>query len=186
MAVCSSCGTDNIDGTRFCVTCGTTLTPAPAPGDWRSSGDLNATQVDDQSGSAPGSSGYQPQTPPSPASYAPPPPPPSNYPTYTPPQNISYQPTTGQSQSMHPAVPALVSFFFPGLGLLFVPNKAGFGIAIFALTIGYAILAFILSFVFIGFCLFLVMPIINIVAAIHSWDEAAKTSNGQFQPILFK
>lgn len=183
MAVCSSCGTDNIDGTRFCVTCGTTLTPAPAPGDWRSSGDLNATQVDDRSGSATGG-GYQQQTPPSSTGYAPPPPA-SNYPTYTPPQNMSYQPA-GQPQSMHPAVPALVSFFFPGLGLLFVPNKAGFGIAIFALTIGYAILAFILSFVFIGFCLFLIMPIINIVAAIHSWDEAAKTSNGQFNPILFK
>ena len=26
----------------------------------------------------------------------------------------------------------------------------------------------------------------NVAAAIHSWDEAAKASGGQFQPILFK
>ncbi len=32
----------------------------------------------------------------------------------------------------------------------------------------------------------MVMPLINIAAAVHSWDEAAKASNGQFQPILFK
>jgi hypothetical protein len=98
----------------------------------------------------------------------------------------SYQQTQGGNQPMHPAIPALVSFFFPGIGLLFVPNKAGLGIGIFAATLAYTVIAIILTFVAVGLCLFMVMPLINIAAAIHSWDEAAKTSNGQFQPILFK
>ena len=38
----------------------------------------------------------------------------------------------------------------------------------------------------IGTCLFIAVPLVNVGAAIHSWDEAAKSSGGQFQPILFK
>lgn len=87
---------------------------------------------------------------------------------------------------MHPAIPALVSLFFPGLGLLFVPNKAGLGIGIFAATLGFAVVATILTLVLVGACLFMLMPLISVAAAVHSWDEAAKASNGQFQPILFK
>jgi hypothetical protein len=174
MTSCPSCGTPNTEGARFCVKCGTTLSTAPAPESWRApSGDLNQT-VTDQSGSSTG--GY---TPPSAG--------PSAYPTYTPPQNMQYQPQApGAAQPMHPAVPAIISLFVPSLGLLMVPNKAGLGIGI---LIGYIIywgIAFVLSFVLVGFCLFLVLPIINILAAIHSWDEAAKASRGQFQPILFK
>ncbi|HEV7905855.1 MAG TPA: RDD family protein [Pyrinomonadaceae bacterium] len=33
MATCASCGTNNVEGTKFCVSCGATL--APAPGSWR-------------------------------------------------------------------------------------------------------------------------------------------------------
>lgn len=33
MAICASCGTNNVEGTKFCVSCGATL--APAPGSWR-------------------------------------------------------------------------------------------------------------------------------------------------------
>jgi hypothetical protein len=92
----------------------------------------------------------------------------------------------GGGQPMHPAVAAIVSLFLPGIGLLFVPNKAGLGIGIFAATIVYAVIATILTFVVVGVCLFAVMPLINVAAAVHSWDEAAKASGGQFQPILFK
>ncbi len=173
MTSCPSCGAENTDGTRFCVKCGTTLSPAPAPESWRApSGDLNQTKVDDPSVGG----GYTPQTPP------------SSYPTYTPPQ-APYQPQpAGGGQPMHPAVPALVSFFVPGIGLLFVPNKAGLGLGIFA---GYVVIVFILIVLAvitlgIGSCLFFLLPLANIAAAIHSWDEAAKTSGGQFQPILFK
>ncbi|HEX8127631.1 MAG TPA: hypothetical protein VF527_00790 [Pyrinomonadaceae bacterium] len=174
MATCVSCGTNNVEGTKFCVSCGATLTTAPAPESWRASGDLNNQPPTADPYNPAG--GYTPQTPP------------PNYPSYNAGQNItpSYQQSPSANQPMHPAVPALVSFFFPGLGLLFVPNKAGLGIAIFAGTLAYAVVATILTFVAIGLCLFMVMPIINIAAAIHSWDEAAKNSNGQFQPILFK
>ncbi|HEV2801650.1 MAG TPA: hypothetical protein VGW12_14345 [Pyrinomonadaceae bacterium] len=178
MATCASCGTNNVEGTKFCVSCGATLaSSAPPPESWRMSGDLNSQQTP-----PPASDPYSPA-----GGYAPQTPPPG-YPAYNPGQNMtpSYQQTPTGAQPMHPAVPALVSFFFPGLGLLFVPNKAGLGIAIFAGTIAYAIVATILTFVFVGICLFIAMPIINIAAAIHSWDEAAKNSNGQFQPILFK
>jgi hypothetical protein len=156
------------------VKCGTTLSAAPAPESWRApSGDLNQT-VTDQPGSSTGG-------------YAPPVTPPSSYPAYTPPQNMSYQPQPTQgTQPMHPALPAIISLFFPSLGLLLVPNKAPVGIGIFIGYIIYWGIAFVLSFVVIGFCLFLIMPIINILAAVHSWDEAAKTSGGQFKPILFK
>ena len=173
MIACPSCGADNVEGTRFCVKCGTTLPVAPAPESWRQSGDLGQQQQSQQS--------YQS------GGYAPPTPPQSSFPTYNPPQTPSYQqPAVGGSQPMHPAVPAIVSLFLPGIGLLFVPGKAGLGIGIFVGTIIYVIIATILSFVFIGFCLFIVMPLINVAAAIHSWDEAAKASNGQFQPLLFK
>jgi hypothetical protein len=174
MIACPSCGSENVEGTRFCVKCGTTLPASPAPESWRQSGDLGQQQTQQP--------GYQS------GGYAPPQPPPqSSYPTYTPQQYPQQQqPALGGSQPMHPAVPAVVSLFLPGIGLLFVPNKAGLGIGIFAATIVYAVIATILTFVVVGVCLFAIMPLINVAAAVHSWDEAAKTSNGQFQPILFK
>src|SRR3712207_5356630 len=36
-ATCASCGTNNVEGTKFCVSCGATL--APAPGSWRAGTD---------------------------------------------------------------------------------------------------------------------------------------------------
>lgn len=175
MIACPSCGSENVEGTRFCVKCGTTLPASPAPESWRQSGDLGQQQQTQQSG-------YQP------GGYAPPQQPPSSYPTHNPQQGMYQQQPAlgGGSQPMHPAVPAVVSLFLPGIGLLFVPNKAGLGIGIFAATIVYAVIATILTFVVVGVCLFAVMPLINVAAAVHSWDEAAKNSNGQFQPILFK
>jgi hypothetical protein len=176
MIACPSCGSENVEGTRFCVKCGTTLPASPAPESWRQSGDLGQQQQTQQSG-------YQS------GGYAPPPPPQSSYPTYNQQQGMyqqPQQPVIGGSQPMHPAIPAVVSLFLPGIGLLFVPNKAGLGIGIFAATIVYAVIATILTFVVVGVCLFAIMPLINVAAAVHSWDEAAKTSGGQFQPILFK
>ncbi|HEX6182525.1 MAG TPA: zinc ribbon domain-containing protein [Pyrinomonadaceae bacterium] len=173
MIACPSCGAENVEGTRFCVKCGTTLPASPAPESWRQSGDLGQQQTQQP--------GYQS------GGYTPPQQQQSSYPTYSPQQYPQQQqPALGGSQPMHPAVPAVVSLFLPGIGLLFVPNKAGLGIGIFAATIVYAVIATILTFVVIGVCLFAVMPLINVAAAVHSWDEAAKNSNGQFQPILFK
>ena len=184
MAMCANCGTNNIEGTKFCVGCGSQLGEAPPPESWRASSDLGAPPVagtEEPTRPQADAGGYTPQVPP-----------PPSYPTYNqpaPPPAYGYQqqqPAIGGSQPMHPAVAAIVSFFLPGLGLLFVPNKAGLGIGIFAATIGYAVIATLLTFVVIGVCLLVVMPLINIAAAIHSWDEAAKASGGQFQPLVFK
>ncbi|HLL76689.1 MAG TPA: zinc ribbon domain-containing protein [Pyrinomonadaceae bacterium] len=179
MAVCANCGTNNIEGTKFCVGCGSQLGDAPPPESWRASSELGAPPAGATEAPRPqtDAGGYVPQVPPS-------------YPAYnqsqTPAPGYGQPAIGGGSQPMHPAVAAVVSFFLPGIGLLFVPNKQGLGIGIFAATVGYAIVATILTFVVVGICLFIAMPLINIAAAIHSWDEAAKASGGQFQPILFK
>ena len=175
MIACPSCGADNVEGTRFCVKCGTTLPTAPAPESWRQSGDLGQQQQTQQPG-------YQS------GGYTPPQTPPSAYPTYNPPQGV-YQPQgAGGQQPMHPAIPAVVSLIVPGIGLLFVPNKAGLGLGILAAYVVLWVIMFIIAFVTLGIgtCLFIFLPLANVAAAIHSWDEAAKASGGQFQPILFK
>ncbi|MDQ3918611.1 MAG: hypothetical protein M3348_09050, partial [Acidobacteriota bacterium] len=120
--------------------------------------------------------------------YTPPQTPPTAYPTYNPPQNVYQQPGAGGSQQMHPAIPAIVSLIVPGIGLLFVPGKAGLGLGILAAYIVLWVIMFIIAFVTLGIgtCLFIFLPLANVAAAIHSWDEAAKASGGQFQPILFK
>jgi TM2 domain-containing membrane protein YozV len=79
MIPCPSCGAENVEGTRFCVRCGSGLTPAPQPEQWRYSGDLGQTQTEQRQQS----SGYQS------GGYAPPSA--SSYPTYTPGQNMVYQ-----------------------------------------------------------------------------------------------
>ncbi len=81
MIACPSCGAENVEGTRFCVKCGTTLPASPAPESWRQSGDLGQQQTQQ---------GYQS------GGYAPPQTPPSSYPGYTPQQQgLSYQPSAG-------------------------------------------------------------------------------------------
>ena len=176
MIACPSCGADNVEGTRFCVKCGTTLPTAPAPESWRQSGDLGQQQQQTQQ------PGYQS------GGYTPPQTPPTAYPTYNPPQNVYQPPGAGGSQQMHPAIPAIVSLIVPGIGLLFVPGKAGLGLGILAAYIVLWVIMFIIAFVTLGIgtCLFIFLPLANVAAAIHSWDEAAKASGGQFQPILFK
>jgi uncharacterized RDD family membrane protein YckC len=72
MAICASCGTNNVDGTKFCVQCGAAL--APSPGAWRTpTEELNAPA----GGSAPQptSSPYTPPPSPNPTFQTPPPPP---------------------------------------------------------------------------------------------------------------
>ena len=67
MIFCTSCGTQNIDGVKFCVNCGATLTPtAPSPGGWRDSSETPPTPEADRPA----------------VSYSTPPP--TAYPTYTP------------------------------------------------------------------------------------------------------
>ncbi len=173
MVYCMSCGAENADGMQFCVKCGAALAPSSGPGAWRAGSEQ--TTAEPSSGTANSAAG----------TYTPPP---ASYPTYTaPPSPVPYQ---GQSQGepMHPAVAAIVSLFFPGIGLLFVPNKAGLGIGVFAGYLVLNIVLFVIAVVTIGIgsCLFLLVPLVNVLAAVHSWDEAAKVSRGKFQPLLFK
>src|SRR3712207_2704502 len=83
MIACPSCGAGSVEGTRFCVKCGTTLPTAPAPETWRQSGDLGQQSSPQQgapsggfaSGSQP--SGYQtpdPYAPAAPSGWGQPPP----------------------------------------------------------------------------------------------------------------
>lgn len=162
MIICPSCGNENTDGMRFCVRCGAML--PPPPGSWKAPeeqqtgyGAVNRTTLP---------------------------------PTYNPQTSAPYRAQPSAAEPIHPAIPALVSFLFPGLGLLFVPNKVGLAIVIFigyvVAMFLYSIVAFILSFTGIGICMCLPVPVINVLIALHSYDEAAKASNGKFQPILFK
>lgn len=181
MAQCANCGANNIEGTKFCVGCGGQLGEAPPPESWRASSDLG-TPPAGSTEQPRADSGYVPQVPP----------PPPAYPSYNQPQQPAPgygQPAVGGgSQPMHPAVPAIVSFFLPGIGLLFVPNKAGLGMGIFAGFVGLIIVFTLFAFVTLGLgaCLTPLLMLANVAAGIHSWDEAAKASGGQFQPILFK
>ena len=178
MTYCVSCGAENADGTQFCVRCGASIAPTPAPESWKASGDIGnqAPPTGDPSGGFnPGGTpgGYNPSQ--------------GAYQAYNPPQTpMVYPQQQGVAQPMHPAVPAIVSLLIPGAGLFFVKDKAGLAIGILVGWIVFWIVTFILSFVFIGFCLMLLAPLIHIGAALLSWDEAAKQSGGQFAPILFK
>ena len=82
MIGCPSCGAENVEGTRFCVKCGTTLPASPQPESWRQSGDLGQQQPQQDYQSSDYSS---PQTPP------------SAYPSYTPQQDSlsNYQQQAG-------------------------------------------------------------------------------------------
>lgn len=182
MIFCAACGTENTDGTQFCVKCGAPLASANAPGSWRSGEEPakpSSGVTDPAGGSAPNTStgSYTPGSYTSPGSH----------PSYSQPQSpMPYQQSSGQQ--MHPAIPAIVSFFLPGIGLLFVPNKAGLGLGIFGGYLALNVVLFILAVITFGLgtCLFFLVPLVNVAAGIHSWDEAAKASNGQFQPLLFK
>lgn len=79
MATCASCGTNNVEGTKFCVSCGATL--APAPGSWRAGTD----ELQGQPPFGTGSSAAPTNTPSS--SYAP-------NPSATPPVYSAPQPTS--------------------------------------------------------------------------------------------
>jgi hypothetical protein len=100
MATCASCGTNNIEGTKFCVSCGATLAPhRPPPESWRMSGDLNNQPPPATPYNPTG--GYTPQTPP------------PNYPSYNAGQNMtpSYQQQRrrGISPCTRPSPPSSVS-----------------------------------------------------------------------------
>ena len=77
MVLCTSCGTENQDGVKFCVRCGAAIASAaaPEPGSWREqSGNLYETQVSNPfGGPGSGAGGASPAGFGQPSTYAPPP-----------------------------------------------------------------------------------------------------------------
>jgi Domain of unknown function (DUF4234)/zinc-ribbon domain len=104
MIACPSCGAGNVEGTRFCVKCGTTLPTAPGPESWRQSGDLGQQQPPQPQGAPSGGfAGSQP------GGYAPPDP-------YAPSAQSSWQPQPPPQGMMQQPV-------YPSAGLYSIGEK---------------------------------------------------------------
>ena len=127
MIACPSCGAENVEGTRFCVKCGTTLPATPAPESWRQSGDLGQQQTQQP--------GYQP------GGYSTPQTPSSSYPgSYTPQQGMSYQQAGGgadwQAAGANKKMAAgLCGILLGGLGVhKFILGRTGQGLIMLLLS----------------------------------------------------
>jgi hypothetical protein len=100
----------------------------------------------------------------------------------------------GATSQVNPPLAAIISFFFPGLGLLLVPNKLPLALGIFGgsivLIIALVVITGILSYsTGSGTCTLCAFPLallIQIGAALFTYDTAAKLSNDQYKPIVFK
>lgn len=160
MRFCTSCGTSNPIGTENCIKCGLPL--------------IQKAKSSNDSSDNP-SKEYAPNNPS------------ENYP---PQEGYSSPPQVVYVQSppvyKHPAYLAVLSLFFPGLGLLFVPNRAGLGIGMMGGYVFLWLVALLLSAFYIGCCLMVFIPFFNFGAAIYSYDTGAKLTNGEFKPIIFK
>jgi len=88
--------------------------------------------------------------------------------------------------ALHPAVALLVSLLAPGLGLLLLERKDRVKDAflIFGLWFSYVAMAFFLTFFVIGLCCWLPLPLLNVAAGIHSFDEMTLEQGGR--PVLFQ
>ena len=111
-------------------------------------------------------------------------------PEKTPPQSKTPPPspptTGGGASALHPAVPLIVSLLAPGLGLLLLDRKDRVKDAflIFGLWFSYVALSFFLTFFVIGVCCWLPLPLLNVAAGIHSFDEMTLEQGGK--PVLFQ
>lgn len=132
-------------------------------------------------GNAPGSGGYSSQGgfSPAPGGFASGPP--------------SGAPVGTATSPVNPPLAAIISFFFPGLGLLLVPNKLPLALGIFGGALVLSIILFALALIFsyaeLGICSLCVFPLpllVGLGAAVFTFDEAAKLSNGQYKPLVFK
>lgn len=94
--------------------------------------------------------------------------------------------STAPRPPLHPAVALIVSLLAPGLGLLLLEEKDRVKDAflVFGLWFCYVALSFFLSFFVIGLCCWLPLPLLNLAAGIHSFDEMTLEQGGQ--PLLFQ
>ncbi len=94
-----------------------------------------------------------------------------------------------QTDSNLPLFAGILSLFLPGLGLLLSKEKKVWGIAIF---VGVLVVDIVISLIgmvglflcLIGPLLWLVIPVIHALVAIHSYDVVKKEQGGK--PIFFK
>jgi len=98
-------------------------------------------------------------------------------------------PGGGVESEIHPAVPAVVSLFAPGLGLLFLPtrDRVKDALLIFGVWIASVMAVILLSIVTFGLgvvCCGVPLFLYNIAAAIHSYDEAVLLEGDK--PLLFQ
>lgn len=112
---------------------------------------------------------------------SPPPTPPPTSPTTSP-----TTPDTEKSTELHPAVPMVVSLLAPGLGLLLLKNRDHVkdALLIFGGWFFYFALSFVLTFFIVGVCCWLPLPLLNVAAGIHSFDEASLEQGGR--PLIFQ
>lgn len=105
MAICATCGTNNIDGTKFCVQCGAAL--APTPGAWRTpTEELNAPATGGPTTQQPQGNPY---TPPVNPTFETPPPPPVPY-GYATPTPTTYGAAMNYAQWGDRAIGALIDY----------------------------------------------------------------------------
>jgi hypothetical protein len=98
-------------------------------------------------------------------------------------------PSSGGSAEMHPAVPAVVSLFAPGLGLLLLKtrDRVKDALLVFGIWVGGVMAVLLLSIVTFGIaaiCCGVPLFLYNIAAAIHSYDEAILLEGDK--PLLFQ
>jgi len=98
-------------------------------------------------------------------------------------------PGSGDSTEVHPAVPAVVSLFAPGLGLLLLKtrDRVKDALLIFGIWVACVMAVLLLSIVTFGIaaiCCGVPLFLYNIAAAIHSYDEAILLEGDK--PLLFQ
>jgi len=86
-------------------------------------------------------------------------------------------------------VGAIISFFFPGLGLLLSPDKKMLGIMVFIAVFIVDVVAMVVGGIGAAICFlpivfFLAIPLAHLVAILHTYDVLTKEAGGN--PILFK
>ena len=105
-------------------------------------------------------------------------------------ESLPPPPPSGESeQEIHPAVPAVVSLFAPGLGLLFLSSRDRIkdALLIFGVWVACVMAVILFSIVTLGLgvvCCGVPLFLYNIAAAIHSYDEAVLLEGDK--PLLFQ
>ena len=81
----------------------------------------------------------------------------------------------------------IISLILPGIGLLLSKNYKTMGIVIFIIAIVADIIIFFLGSIgalcIVGMLIWVLIPIVHLLAAIHSYDSIVKEEGGK--PIMF-